>query len=57
MKAVTVCQALDVPADKWVEISGEYTVPANFKNAYLAVMVPWEKSIEVDDIKVTEITE
>jgi len=54
MKAVTVCKAVDVPAGKWVEISGEYIVPANFKNAYLAVMVPWEKSIEIDDIKITE---
>ena len=57
MKAVTVCQALDVPADKWVGISGEYTVPANFKNAYLAVMVPWQKSVEIDDIKLVEITQ
>lgn len=56
MKAVTVCKAADVPADKWVEVSGEYTVPANFKNAYLAVMVPWSKSIEIDDVKVTEIS-
>lgn len=55
MKAVTVCKAVDVPADKWVEISGEYTVPANFKNAYLAIMVPWQKSVEIDDIKLTEI--
>ena len=55
MKAVTVCQAVDVPADKWVEVSGEYTVPANFKNAYLAVMVPWSKSIEIDDVKIAEI--
>lgn len=57
MKAVTVCKAVDVPAGKWVEISGEYTVPANFKNAYLAVMVPWQKSVEIDDIKLVEITQ
>ena len=55
MKAVTVCKAVDVPADKWQEISGEYTVPANFKNAYLAIMVPWQKSVEIDDVKLSEI--
>ena len=55
MKAVVVCQAVGLPAGEWTEISGEYQVPANFKNACLAIMVPWQKSVEIDAIRLEEV--
>ena len=52
MKAVTV--AMDECGSEWKSVSGLYTVPEKFRNAFLVIMVPWQSSVEIDDIQITE---
>ena len=52
----TVTLAMDECGAEWREVSGIYTVPENFRNAFLVIMVPWQSSVEIDDIRIKEVS-
>ena len=52
MRAVTVLEAK--PSGEWRELSGVYEPPKGFRNAYVAVMVPWGEMVELDEIQLVD---
>jgi len=54
MRPVTV--AMDECGSEWREVSGFYQVPAKFRNAFLVIMVPYQASVEIDDIRIREVS-